>query len=333
MLSLINNVLEMARIESGKTTIDETYWTAQDFNDTLFFLFESQMKAKGIEFVRSINVVHNEVLCDEIKLREIFLNILSNALKYTPSGGKVSMELSELPSENPDIALYQTVIQDSGIGMSQEFLPHIFEEFTRERSSTESRVNGTGLGMAIVKKLVNLLGGFLQVESQIGKGTKFTVVLPHRITSKKSISCSDGKSSEINIESFKGKRILLAEDNELNAEIAISILEEAGFEIEHASDGIICVDMLEKAHQTYYDLILMDIQMPNMDGYKATQTIRKFQNRKKAEIPIIAMTANAFEEDRRNAIKAGMNGHVSKPINVETLMQTLSEFFEEKKKA
>lgn len=333
LLSLINNVLEMARIESGKTTIDETYWTAQDFNDTLFFLFESQMKAKGIEFVRTINVVHNEVLCDEIKLREIFLNILSNALKYTPSGGKVSMELSELPSENPDIALYQTVIQDSGIGMSQEFLPHIFEEFTRERSSTESRVNGTGLGMAIVKKLVNLLGGFLQVESQIGKGTKFTVVLPHRITSKKSISCSDGKSSEINIESFKGKRILLAEDNELNAEIAISILEEAGFEIEHASDGIICVDMLEKAHQTYYDLILMDIQMPNMDGYKATQTIRKFQNRKKAEIPIIAMTANAFEEDRRNAIKAGMNGHISKPINVETLMQTLSEFFEEKKKA
>lgn len=333
LLSLINNVLEMARIESGKTTIDETYWTAQDFNDTLFFLFESQMKAKGIEFVRSINVVHNEVLCDEIKLREIFLNILSNALKYTPSGGKVSMDLSELPSENPDIALYQTVIQDSGIGMSQEFLPHIFEEFTRERSSTESRVNGTGLGMAIVKKLVNLLGGFLQVESQIGKGTKFTVVLPHRITSKKSISCSDGKSSEINIESFKGKRILLAEDNELNAEIAISILEEAGFEIEHASDGIICVDMLEKAHQTYYDLILMDIQMPNMDGYKATQTIRKFQNRKKAEIPIIAMTANAFEEDRRNAIKAGMNGHISKPINVETLMQTLSEFFEEKKKA
>ena len=333
LLSLINNVLEMARIESGKTTIDETYWTAQDFNDTLFFLFESQMKAKGIEFVRTINVVHNEVLCDEIKLREIFLNILSNALKYTPSGGKVSMELSELPSENPDIALYQTVIQDSGIGMSQEFLPHIFEEFTRERSSTESRVNGTGLGMAIVKKLVNLLGGFLQVESQIGKGTKFTVVLPHRITSKKSISCSDGKSSEINIESFKGKRILLAEDNELNAEIAISILEEAGFEIEHACDGIICVDMLEKAHQTYYDLILMDIQMPNMDGYKATQTIRKFQNRKKAEIPIIAMTANAFEEDRRNAIKAGMNGHISKPINVETLMQTLSEFFEEKKKA
>lgn len=325
LLSLINNVLEMARIESGKTTLDETGWNAYKFNDTIYSLFDSQMKEKGIEFTRSVDVEHSEVICDATKLREIFLNILSNALKYTPTGGKVTMRLTEVPSDRAGYAMYQTEIEDTGIGMSEDFLPNMFDEFTRERSSTESRVNGTGLGMAIVKKLVEFLDGTIKVESQIGKGTKFTVTLPHRIAVSQDTNQSIEKSSDFNIEKFKGKRILLAEDNDLNAEIAVTILEEVGFKVEHAADGIICVDMLEKAEAGYYDLILMDIQMPNMDGYKATQTIRKFSDKQKADIAIIAMTANAFEEDKRNAYNSGMNGHIAKPFKVDELFEVLEK--------
>ncbi|MGN0691376.1 MAG: hybrid sensor histidine kinase/response regulator, partial [Oscillospiraceae bacterium] len=333
LLSLINNVLEMARIESGKTTLDETYRNANTFNDTLYSLFDSQMTEKGIEFTRIVEVIHSEVFCDATKLREIFLNILSNALKYTPSGGKVTMKLTEIPSYRPGYAMFRTEIEDTGIGMSEEFLPHMFDEFTRERSSTESRLNGTGLGMAIVKKLVDLMQGTIKVESHIGKGTKFTVTLPHRIAGKDEISQHIEKASMSEPEKFNGKRILLAEDNALNAEISITILEETGFEVEHASDGIICVDMLEKAEAGYYDVILMDIQMPNMDGYKATRTIRRSSDKKKAGIPIVAMTANAFEEDKKNAYKAGMNGHIAKPINVNELFSTLSEVLDKEEKS
>ncbi|MGN1093930.1 MAG: response regulator, partial [Candidatus Neoclostridium sp.] len=209
--------------------------------------------------------------------------------------------------------------------MSEEFLPRIFDEFTRERSSTDSHINGTGLGMAIVNKLVNLMGGTIAVESKIGKGTKFTVTLPHRIALGGKDEQNANIATEYDAESFKGKRILLAEDNELNAEIALTILKEAGFEVECASDGVVCVDMLEKADAGYYDLILMDIQMPNMDGYKATRTIRLLADKRKANIPVVAMTANAFDEDRKNAYKAGMNGHIAKPINVNELFATIAD--------
>ncbi|MDO4482175.1 MAG: PocR ligand-binding domain-containing protein [Bacillota bacterium] len=327
LLSLINNVLEMAKIESGKTTLDETYWDAYEFNDSLYSLFDSQMKEKGIIFTRTSKVEHPKVICDETKLREIFLNILSNALKYTPSGGRVTMDLSEVPSDIPGYAMYKTVIEDTGIGMSEEFLPHLFEEFTRERSSTESRLNGTGLGMPIVKKLVDLMQGKIEVESKVGKGTRITVTLPHRIAGEEDAPNSNDKSFGYEEGIFKGKRILMAEDNELNSEIAITILEEAGFTVEHAKDGIICVDMMEKADAGYYDLILMDIQMPNMDGYKAAQTIRKLADPKKAGITIVAMTANAFEEDKRNAYKAGMNYHIAKPIKINELISALTAVF------
>ena len=326
LLSLINNVLEMARIESGKTTLDETYWNAYDFNESLCSLFDSQMNEKGIRFTRSVNVEHSEVICDATKLREIFLNILSNALKYTPRGGSVSINLTEIPSERPGYAMYKTVIEDTGIGMAEEFLPHMFEEFSRERTSTESKVSGTGLGMAIVKKLIDLMDGTIKVESQVGKGSRFTVIIPHRIASDEDVCRFAVRSSENDMENLNGTRILLAEDNELNAEIAVTILGEEGCMVDHAEDGIICVDMLEKAEPGYYDMILMDIQMPNMDGYKATQTIRRFEDREKAEIPIIAMTANAFEEDRKNAIDAGMNGHIAKPIKVDDLFALISCF-------
>ncbi|MGN0426484.1 MAG: ATP-binding protein [Agathobacter sp.] len=329
LLSLINNVLEMARIESGKTTLDETCWDAYAFYDTLYSLFDSQMKEKRIEFTRTNQIEHPDVIWDETKLREIFLNILSNALKYTPSGGKVTMNMTELPSDRPGYVIYQTVIEDTGIGMSEEFLPHLFEEFSRERSSTESKLNGTGLGMPIVKKLVDLMQGTIEVESKAGRGTKITVTIPHRIAQAMDTQGLMEKAQEYDVNYFKGKRILLAEDNELNAEIAITILEDAGFEVEHAADGIICVDMMEKAEAGYYDLILMDIQMPNMDGYKATQTIRRLSDPKKADITIVAMTANAFDEDKKNAYRAGMNWHISKPIKVDELMSALTEILKE----
>ena len=329
LLSLINNVLEMARIESGKATLDETYWNTDKFEDTIASVFDNQMKEKDITFTKHIQVEHKDILCDTTKVREIFLNILSNALKYTPTGGSVHMELTELPSDNPDYAVYQTVITDTGIGMTEEYLPHIFEEFSRERTSTESKVVGTGLGMPIVKKLIDLMNGSIEVTSTLGEGTTFTVTLPYRIAEQADIDKMIEHTRVYESSNFKGKRILLAEDNELNAEIAMIVLEEAGFEVERAEDGIICVDMLEREENGYYDVILMDIQMPNMDGYKATRIIRQLSDKEKAEIPIIAMTANAFDEDKRNALEAGMNGHVAKPINVGELMLTLNTMLNE----
>ena len=325
LLSLINNVLEMARIESGKEHLDETSENAFDFLQSVFLLFDSQMQEKGVHFVRSVCVEHPDIIIDKTKMREIFLNILSNALKYTPTGGTVTMTIKELPSDKAGYVVYQTTVEDTGIGMSKEFLPHIFEDFSRERSSTESRITGTGLGTAIVKRLVDLMNGEIKVESELGKGTRVILTMEHKIAGEKGIRQTEADTTDYRTKDFSGKRILLAEDNDLNAEIAITILEEAGFVTERAEDGIICVDMIEKADSDHYDLILMDIQMPNMDGYKATQVIRRLPDKKKAAIPIVAMTANAFEEDRRNALRAGMNGHIAKPIHVKELFSLLAE--------
>ena len=325
LLSLINNVLEVARIESGKERLDESAENIHDFLQSVFVLFDSQMQQKGIEFVKAVQVEHPNVVFDQTRVREILLNLLSNALKYTSAGGTVTMTVEEIPSEYSGYVTYRTVIEDTGIGMSEEFLPHIFEDFSREHSSTESRVSGTGLGTAIVKKLVDLMHGKIEVESKLGEGSRFTLTMRHQIADEKDTKQTRKTVKGYRVEDFVGKRILLAEDNELNAEIAIAILEEVGFIIERAEDGVICVNMVEKAESDHYDLILMDIQMPNMDGYKATQVIRSLPDKKKAAIPIIAMTANAFEEDRRNAFKAGMNGHIAKPIHVGELFSLLAE--------
>ena len=325
LLSLINNVLEVARIESGKERLDESAENIHDFLQSVFVLFDSQMQQKGIEFVKAVQVEHPNVIFDQTRVREILLNLLSNALKYTSAGGTVTMTVEEIPSEYSGYVTYRTVIEDTGIGMSEEFLPHIFEDFSREHSSTESRVSGTGLGTAIVKKLVDLMHGKIEVESKLGEGSRFTLTMRHQIADEKDTKQTRKTVKGYRVEDFVGKRILLAEDNELNAEIAIAILEEVGFIIERAEDGVICVNMVEKAESDHYDLILMDIQMPNMDGYKATQVIRSLPDKKKAAIPIIAMTANAFEEDRRNAFKAGMNGHIAKPIHVGELFSLLAE--------
>lgn len=313
----------MARIESGKVSLDESSNNVYAFCEELFALLDTQVKAKALTFASDIRVAHPDIMVDKTKLREILLNILSNAVKYTPPGGNVSVTVRELPSDHPGCAVYQTVIEDTGIGMSPDFLPHIFDEFTRERTSTESKVAGTGLGMPIVKRLVELMHGTIDVESGLGTGTKFTLTLTHRIADAADPMQPGEPSGEYRNEAFLGKRVLLAEDNELNAEIATTILEEEGFLVERAEDGILCVDKLEKAASDYYDLVLMDIQMPNMDGYKATQIIRRLPDQQKANIPIVAMTANAFEEDRKKAFRMGMNGHIAKPMQIDILKNTI----------
>jgi len=326
LLSLINNVLEMARIESGNTVLEETVWSSGQFIDALSSVFSEQMKRKGIAFTVKADIRHSCVYCDTVKLQKIFLNIISNAYKFTPAGGTVSMELKELPSEKEGCAKYQTTISDTGIGMSKEFLPHIFEEFTREMNATESKIEGTGLGMPIVRQLVELMGGTITVTSEPGRGTTFVVTIHHRIADESALKKPD--SSDDVPASFAGKRILLAEDNDLNAEIAIEILSDAGFRVDRAEDGIICVDRLVTQAAGYYDVILMDIQMPNLNGYEATRRIRALSDVQKARIPILAMTANAFEEDKQNALAAGMNGHLAKPIDVPALMKALAAVLE-----
>ena len=325
LLSIINNVLDMARIESGKMEIDESYGQIKEIQQTLLEIFDDEAKKKNIAFHYTVNVEHEHVLIDITKVKEIFDNILSNAIKYTPSGGSVTVNVDELPCDEPGYMIARTSVSDTGIGMSQEYLTRIFEAFTREQNTTKSKIAGSGLGMSIVKKYVELLGGTINVESEPGKGSIFTVTLKHRIADegyyKKMHVETPGTGSEI----LAGKNILLAEDNDLNAEIAVAILERFGLKAERVEDGIQCVNRIKKMPAGTYDMILMDIQMPKMDGYQATQEIRHLPDQDKACIPIVAMTANVFEEDKREAAAAGMNGHIAKPIQADDLLPTLVE--------
>ena len=323
LLSLINNVLEMARIESGKMALDEEVCQASDLVDKASSVYADLMERKGISFTTEVDVQTPFYYGDQVKLSEIFLNLLSNAYKYTPVGGSVALSVKELPSDKEEFIFLQTVVSDTGIGMSKDYLPKIFDEFSREYTFTENKIEGTGLGMPIVKKLVKLMGGTIEAASELGKGTTFTVTLPHRISDTESIR--QEKESDIDSGKFVGKRILLAEDNELNAEIAMELFRDFGLDVERAEDGIVCVDKLAKVQAGYYDMILMDVQMPNLDGYGAAKRIRSLSDKEKSRIPIIAMTANVFEEDKKNAIAAGMNGHLSKPIEIQKVLRTLAE--------
>ena len=325
LLSIINNVLDMARIESGRMEIDENYGMIEDIWQTLFEIFDDEAKKKNIALHYTINVEHEHILTDATKVKEIFVNILSNAMKYTPSGGSVMINVDELPCSEPGYMMVRTRVSDTGIGMSQEYLTNIFEAFTRERNTTKSKIAGTGLGMSIVKKYVELLGGTIDVESELGKGSTFTVTLKHKIADENYYVKNYAENPETYSEVLKDRKILLAEDNDLNAEIAKEILERAGLKTERVEDGIQCVNKIEKMPAGTYDMILMDIQMPKMNGYKATQAIRRLPDKDKAYIPIVAMTANAFEEDKRDAFAAGMNGHIAKPIQVDKLLSTLAE--------
>ena len=325
LLSIINNVLDRARIESGKMEIDENYGRIEDIRQTLFEIFGDEAKKKNIALHYTINVEHEHILTDTTKVKEIFVNILSNAIKYTPSGGSVMINVDELVCDEPGYMMVRTRVSDTGIGMSQDYLTKIFDAFTRERNTTKSKITGSGLGMSIVKRYVDLLGGTIDVESEPGKGSTFTVTLKHRIADESYYVKKHDEGSGTASKILEGKNILLAEDNDLNAEIAEAILERAGLKTERVEDGIQCVNKITKMPVGTYDMILMDIQMPRMDGYKATQAIRHLPDKDKACIPIVAMTANAFEEDKRDAVAAGMNGHIAKPIQIDKLLSMLAE--------
>ncbi len=325
LMNLINNVLEVARIDSGKESVDEDFMDILD--QQYIVMFENDIKKKNLTVTKNINIFHRYIYSDKQKIREIVMNLLSNAIKYTPNGGHIHLDLTESICDKEGYATYTTTVSDDGIGMTKEFKEHIFESFSREKNSTESQIAGTGLGMSIVKKLTDLLGGNIEIKSEPGKGSSFAVTINARIAKDPEIVLDniEKENKDENVD-LKNKRILLAEDNELNAEIAKTIIEDAGAKVEVAKDGVECVNMLSSRDSSYYDLILMDIQMPNLDGYNATLKIRQLDDKKKASIPIIAMTANAFDEDKKHAKDVGMNGHVGKPIDVKTLIETLNNF-------
>ena len=331
LLSLINYVLEMARIESGKATLKTETGDLKNLVNTLNDVFEPSIEEKKLQYTCNLKVENPYVHCDKTKLREILLNVISNSIKYTPEGGSVTVDITEEGHDaEKKVSFYRFTIEDTGIGMSKEYLPHIFEEFSRENTSTESKVIGTGLGLPIVKSLVDLMGGTIEVSSEVTVGTKTIIILPFLVSEEECKNAvQEQQESTKLLALLMGKRILLAEDNELNAEIAITILEEEGLKVEWAEDGIKCLEMLKKVPEDYYDMILMDIQMPNMDGYRTTEEIKSLPD-KRAQIPIVAMTANVFDEDKKKAYEAGMNGYIAKPIDTKAIFSTLGEILQEK---
>ena len=320
LLALIGNVLEIARIESGKETLNEAPWNLMMLEETLDILLDGEISRKQLTVNRNVNIRHANVYCDALKIREIIMNLLSNAVKYTSEGGKIVLDIDEKPSARDGFMTLQIRVSDNGIGISKEYVPYIFDAFTRERSSSESGIIGTGLGLHIVKSFVDLMNGDISVKSEPGKGTCFTVEISCRKIPEEELQQQMEEQPE-NV-SLAGRRLLLAEDNGLNAEIAMTILQDADAEVELAADGKIAVDKLKDVPVGYYDAILMDIQMPNMNGYEATKAIRKLTD-ERAKIPIIAMTANAFEEDRQAALAAGMDDYVAKPVEISELFRTI----------
>ena len=323
LLMIINQILEMARIESGKVELDEDYVKIRDIYQGIYKIFQAEAEKKCIHLKMEYDVKHEHVICDETKNKEIFLNLISNAVKYTASGGRVTIRITELDCDRKDYVRIRTQVIDTGIGMSEEFLPSLFEAFARERNTTDGKIAGTGLGMPIIKKYIDMMYGTIEVESKQGEGSKFTVTLEYRIADKSYYERVTEKFSDMDETRISGKHILLAEDNDLNAEIAEFILEDMGLIVDRVEDGVQCVSRIEQKPAGTYDLILMDIQMPNMDGYRATEMIRGLSDKDKATIPIIAMTANAFEEDRKKALAKGMNGHIAKPVDAEKVEKTI----------
>ena len=325
LLMLLNNVLDLARIENDKTEMEYSVSDIdKDFRNCIA-MFRNLADSKGQTLMVTTQLLHPYIYADIPHLTEVCTNLVSNAVKYTGAGGTIRCDVTQKPGEKESWCNMVITVADNGIGMSQEFQKHIFEPFERERTSTISKVEGSGIGMGIVKKLVGLMGGTVEVESRIGVGSTFTVTIPCRIASEDEIQAKreTGPSDQ---KSLFGVKILLAEDNDLNAEIAVELLQEEGCTVDRAKDGVECVDMLEKAANGTYQLILMDIQMPVMNGYDAAKKIRRMDDPQKADIPIIAMTANAFSEDKQAALDAGMNDHIAKPINMNVLVPTIQKY-------
>ena len=325
LLMLLNNVLDLARIENDKTEMEYSVSDVEkDFRNCLA-MFRNQADSKGQTLTVTTQLPYPYIYADIPHLTEVCTNLVSNAVKYTGAGGTIRCGVTQKPGEKEGWCDTVVTVADNGIGMSQEFQKHIFEPFERERTSTVSKVEGSGIGMGIVKKLVGLMGGTVEVESKIGVGSTFTVTIPCRIVSEEEAQAKRA-ADPADRESLRGTRILLTEDNDLNAEIATELLQEEGCTVDRAKDGVECVDMLEKAANGTYQLILMDVQMPVMNGYDATKKIRKMDDPQKANIPIVAMTANAFSEDKQVALDAGMNDHIAKPINMSVLVPTLRKY-------
>ncbi len=326
LLALINDVLDMSRIENGKVNIEAVPICIKEQMQLVQDVVRADIEAKGLTYVeKQVDLDDIYVYADALHVNRVLINILSNAVKFTPAGGRITFTLREQKSEREGYACYVFIIEDTGIGMSEEFMCHIFEQFAREKTSTVSRTQGTGLGMSITRSLVDLMGGDIRVESTLGKGSVFTVTLEFRLTTEDMVHGNSDRHATPAGNDMSGLRVLLVEDNELNMEIALAILEASGLEVETARDGSEALENVKTRPANTYNLILMDIQMPMMNGYEATRAIRALDDPVRADIPIIAMTANAFDEDKKNAYAAGMNAHVAKPIDVRMLMQTIDE--------
>jgi signal transduction histidine kinase/ActR/RegA family two-component response regulator len=329
LLSLVNDVLEMSRIESGKIETEETTLDLREIVAEWQEIFAPQMQEKNIDFIVDCNDVKDPlVTCSRQGFNRVVMNLLSNACKFTPDGGTVSLKLSEIPSDREGFGLYELRVKDNGIGMTESLVSRLFDAFEMERSSSLSGVQGVGLGMAITKRIVDQMDGKIQVQSQSGKGTEFVVTLPMRLQSAMQTQWgTDLPNCPVN---FAGKRVLLVEDMPVNREVTALILKNMGFEVEFAANGEEAVYKLSSAHPGYYHVVLMDIQMPVMDGYEATRRIRLLSNVEQAYVPIVAMTANAFSGDMEKAMEVGMNGYVAKPIDVAVLEKTLAGIFGKK---
>ena len=323
LVSLINDVLDMSAVESGRVNIAEEPVCIDVAKDNLYSILAGGAEAKDITFSAEIDssVTHHWIYEDRMRVMRVLTNIVSNSVKYTKPGGNIRLTIEELPCDQEDCARYRYTVSDTGIGMSKEFLAHVYEPFSRAESSTRSGVPGTGLGLTITKAMVDLMGGTISIESELGKGTTVRVEFENRIAESVDLISTEQESVSIN---FEGKKILLVEDNELNREITTEILEEEGIIVDAAEDGDIAVEKMRNAAAGQYDIILMDIQMPHMNGYDATQAIRELPGG--SDIPIIALSANAFKEDVDRSLAAGMNAHVAKPIDVKVLFETMRRF-------
>ncbi len=326
LLGLINDVLDMSRIESGKMHLDMSLCRLSDILSQIDDIVRGQARERQQAFwIETVNLVHDCVYCDKLRLNQILLNLLGNSIKFTLQGGEISLTVFEKPGSHSGYGAYEFRVKDNGIGMTAEFAKKVFEPFERERTSTVSGIQGTGLGMAITKSIIDLMDGSIYVETEPDKGTEFVLNVEFKLQGEEDIEAAPKAQKECQAVDFRGKKILLVEDNELNREIAVELLKEYGFEIEEAEDGTEAVEKIQKARPGEYDLILMDVQMPVMDGYTATRKIRDLEGAACADIPIIAMTANAFEEDKKKALESGMNEHIAKPVDIEALKAVLSD--------
>ena len=324
LLSLINHILDMSQIESGSMCLEETLCSLPEILESLQDMMQIEADKKLLKLqVHLTELEHKRIYCDRMRLSQILLNVVENSLKYTNPGGRIDLDIVEKRGAAPGFADYEFCVQDNGIGMSPEFLEHVFDLFEREKDTTSSGIGGTGLGLTLTKSLVEMMNGRIEVESEPDHGTKVRMFFTFRMEKQEAVPCPENAEEQEEREPYTG-RILLVEDNELNREIAEAILEDAGFETESAENGQIAVDMVKKSSHGYYELILMDIQMPVMNGYEAAKAIRSLEDPGLSSIPILAVTANAFEEDRENALRSGMDAHIAKPIDVKQLLQMIA---------